>query len=116
MSGAVAARAAATRAAAARPAAEHEWQQQQQLGGVSAAGRSADSSRKQRTSLALRIHLIHTCSSEPHPSIQPHCLEQVSYENHAASYDGSVCPCCLGKGRVKHKTNNLISALLSFDP
>lgn len=32
------------------------------------------------------------------------------------AYDGSMCPCCLGKGRVKHNKNNLIAALLSFDP
>ncbi|KAI7838955.1 hypothetical protein COHA_007275 [Chlorella ohadii] len=41
---------------------------------------------------------------------------QVSYENHMQAYDGTVCPCCLGKGRVKRYQGNLISALLSFDP
>ena len=51
----------------------------------------------------------------PSPSPLP-CYCQVSYENHMQAYDGTVCPCCLGKGRVKRYQGNLISALLSFDP
>ncbi|KAL4423927.1 hypothetical protein ABPG75_001228 [Micractinium tetrahymenae] len=41
---------------------------------------------------------------------------QVAYENHMMSYDGTVCPCCLGKGTVKNKRGDLISCLLTFDP
>lgn len=50
------------------------------------------------------------------PFLHPHPCVQVSYENHMQAYDGTTCPCCLGKGRVKRYQNNLISALLSFDP
>lgn len=41
---------------------------------------------------------------------------QVAYENHMTLYDGTTCPCCLGKGTVKNKRGDLISCLLTFDP
>lgn len=41
---------------------------------------------------------------------------KVNYENHMTEYDGTLCPCCLGKGSVKSGKGDLFSCLLSFDP